>query len=109
QGARPGVTFPLADALAWLLGARQLVLDVVGAGWDAVPFLEDLAHVQAARAAGEVGRVCAELVFGYNAHAVWDERSCAGCYTSDELDDLEGIIPGMASGARVSGDILEEG
>ncbi len=37
-------------------------------------FLTDLCHVQSARAAGEVGRVCAELVFGYNRHPAWDYR-----------------------------------
>jgi len=30
-------------------------------------FLVDLCHVHSARAAGEVGRICAELVYGYNA------------------------------------------
>ena len=29
QSARQGVTFPLADALCWLLAARQFILDVV--------------------------------------------------------------------------------
>jgi hypothetical protein len=33
--------------------------------------------VQAARAAGEVGRICAELVFGYNRHPAWDTEGCA--------------------------------
>jgi alkylation response protein AidB-like acyl-CoA dehydrogenase len=75
---RQGVTFSLADALAWLLAARQLLLDVrelevKGAENPAmadglpglVSFYTDLGQVQCARAAGEVGRVCAELVFGY--------------------------------------------
>ena len=29
QSSRQGVTFPLADTLAWLLAARQQILDVV--------------------------------------------------------------------------------
>ena len=29
QSARQGVTFPLADALCWLLAARQFILDVI--------------------------------------------------------------------------------
>jgi len=81
QSARHGVTFPLADALCWLLAARFLILDVLeleekGASnptiAEALPglvaFYADLSHVQAARAAGEVGRICAELVFGYLSH-----------------------------------------
>ena len=36
-------------------------------------FFTDLCHVQSARAAGEVGRICAELVYGYNRHPAWDE------------------------------------
>ena len=78
---RQGVTFPLADALCWLLAARQFILDVIeletkGAANPAladglagtVDFFTDLCHVQSARAAGEVGRICAELVYGYNRH-----------------------------------------
>ena len=42
-----------------------------------LPFFTDLCHVQAARAAGEVGRICAELVFGYNRHPAWDDEGCA--------------------------------
>ena len=36
-------------------------------------FMSDLCHVQTARASGEVGRICAELVFGYNRHPAWDD------------------------------------
>ena len=77
----------MADALCWLLASRCQILDVLelearGAG-DAVvaeglpgtvQFLSDLCHVQAAQAAGEVSRICAELVFGYNRHPAWDEE-----------------------------------
>lgn len=75
---RQGVTFPLADALCWLLAARQLMLDVIELaekGQDnpaladglagTIAFYTDLCSVQVARAAGEVGRICAELVYGY--------------------------------------------
>ena len=54
-----------------------------------VAFLTDLCHVQAARAAGEVGRICAELVFGYNRHPAWDTEGCASCYQADDLDAME--------------------
>jgi alkylation response protein AidB-like acyl-CoA dehydrogenase len=110
QSARQGVTFPLADALCWLLSARCQILDAIelserGAGDPAVSeglsglvnFMTDLCHVQSARASGEVSRICAELVFGYNRHPAWDEAGYRGCYRQDEVESLEGIIPGIAS------------
>ena len=69
----------------------------------------DLCHLQSARAAGEVGRICAELVFGYNPHPAWTSESCNACYASDEVDALEGIIPGIASMARSVSDVTESG
>ena len=66
--SRQSVTFPLADALCWLLAARQFILDIIeledkGMANPAlaeglpgfVNFFTDLCHVQCARAAGEVG------------------------------------------------------
>jgi alkylation response protein AidB-like acyl-CoA dehydrogenase len=119
---RQGVTFPLADALCWLLAARQFILDVVEletkgpanpALAEGLPgmlaFFNDLCHVQSARAAGEIGRICAELVHGYNRHPAWDETSCHACYCAEELDSLEGIIPGIAGSARACSDVSEEG
>jgi alkylation response protein AidB-like acyl-CoA dehydrogenase len=119
--SRQGVTFPLADALCWLLAARQFILDVIeletkGAenpglaeGLAAtVSFFTDLCHVQSARAAGETGRICAELVHGYNRHPAWDDASCHACYCSEELDSLEGIIPGIAGAAGAVSDVTEE-
>jgi alkylation response protein AidB-like acyl-CoA dehydrogenase len=119
---RQGVTFPLADALCWILAARQFILDVlelerkgpenptVAEGLaGTLQFYCDLCHVQSARAAGEVGRICAELVFGYNRHPAWTGESCAACYLSDDLDALEGLIPGIASSARAYTDVTEPG
>jgi hypothetical protein len=113
QSNRQGVTFPLADALCWLLASRQQILDVINLETSAetnpsvaeelpgvLGFLTSLCHVQAARAAGEISRICADLVFGYNRHPEWDEAACAACYSASELDELEGVIPGIASGAR---------
>jgi hypothetical protein len=110
QSARQGVTFPLADALCWLLAARCQILDTIelerrGPSDPAVAeglaglvnFMTDLCHVQSARASGEVARICSELVFGYNRHPAWDEAGYRGCYQQDELDSLEGIIPGIGS------------
>ena len=115
QSSRHGVTFPLADALCWLLAARCQILDVLeleanaGQTVDAgtVQFLTDLCHVQSARAAGEAGRICAELVFGYNRHPAWDEQGCASCYHTEELEAMEGLIPGIASMARGYTDVIE--
>ena len=117
---RQGVTFPLADALCWILASRQFVLDLIElelkgpenpALTEGLPgtiqFLEDLAHVQAARAAGEVGRICAELVYGYQRHPAWDLGSCNSCYCAEELESLEGIIPGIDSMARSYSDVSE--
>jgi len=119
QGPRQGVNFPLSDALAWLMGARALVLDVVeladkgGANpvlaeglAGLVRFYEDLAHVHAARASGEVGRICAELVYGYSRHPVWGAEARKVCYDTTELEELEDLIPGIGSCAV---DVLGQG
>ncbi len=119
---RQGVTFPLTDALCWLLAARQFILDVIeletrGPSNSAVAdglegtvaFFTDLCHVQAARAAGEVGRISAEIVYGYNRHPAWTGESCHACYSAEDLDSLEGVIPGIASSARGVSDVTEEG
>ena len=115
QKARQGVTFPMADALCWLLSSRQLILDVleleekgpdnpvVAEGLEGLlNFYFDLCHVQAARAAGEAGRICAELVYGFNRHPAWD---AAACYCSEELDALESVMPGLAG---IAVDVIDE-
>ena len=79
---RQGVTFPMADALCWLLASVHQILDVLElaekgpenpALADALPgfvsFFTDLCCVQAARASGEAARVCAELIYGYSTQA----------------------------------------
>ncbi len=117
---RQGATFPMADALCWLLASYFQILDVVhlekreaeDARQDAslagyVQFFTDLCHVQSARAAGEVARICSELVFGYNRHPSW-EPDCGSCMGAGELDVLEGLIPGISVGVRMAGDVMEE-
>src|SRR5271157_2542363 len=112
QGTRQGVTFPLADALCWLLAARCQILDlleleskgpdnpvVAEALGGLLPFLSDLCHIQTARSASEVGRICATLVFGYNRHPAWDTEGYQGCSPADDLVELEGILPGIGGGA----------
>ncbi len=110
HGQRQGVTFPLADALCWLLASRAQILDVLElerrgpsdpvaaeglAG--TVQFLSDLCHTQAATAAGETSRICAELVFGYNAHPSWGEEEHRNCFSTAELEELEETMPGICA------------
>jgi alkylation response protein AidB-like acyl-CoA dehydrogenase len=122
QSSRQGVTFPLADALCWLLSARAQILDVlelekqgpanptVAEGLPGLlQFFTDLCHVQSAHAAGEVGRACAELVFGYNLHPAWETEGCASCYHAEDLEAMESLIPGIASLARGYTDVIETG
>ena len=70
-------------------------------------FFTDLCHVQAARAAGEVGRICAELVYGYQRHPRWAGECDDNCYEAEDLDALEAIMPGIASYGRGVGDTIE--
>ena len=70
-------------------------------------FATDLCHAHAARAAAAVGGVCAELVYGYRRHLAWDAEGCSTCYGAEALDELEGLIPGIASSARGCTDVVE--
>lgn len=119
---RQGVTFPLADALCWILATRQFILDVLEleshgrqnpALSEVLPglvaFYTDLVRVQSARAGGEVGRITAEIVHGYRRHPAWDDPECQCCYQADELETLEGLIPGIADTARAMADVAESG
>jgi hypothetical protein len=102
-GANEAVVDELAEAVCPLLAARCLALGVAN---EASPQLRrDLSHAFAARAAARAGAACAELVFGYRRHLAWDAEGCATCYGSDELDGLEGWIPGIAGGAGL--DVIE--
>jgi alkylation response protein AidB-like acyl-CoA dehydrogenase len=110
HGQRQGVTFALADALCWLVVSRCQILDVLElekhgaenaeaaeglAG--TVQFLSDLCHTQAAQAAGEVSRICAELVFGYTRHPAWDEAEHKNCFLAGELEEFESTMPGITA------------
>ena len=92
----------LGEILVPLIAARCLVLESLT---DTAK--QDLAHVYAARIAAGAGAQCAELVFGYRKHLTWDKAGCATCFAADDLDDLEAIMPGIASGARTTVDIIE--
>jgi alkylation response protein AidB-like acyl-CoA dehydrogenase len=110
HGQRQGVTFALADALCWLVASRAQILDVLeleakgpndpvaSEGLEGtVQFLSDLCHTQAAQAAGEVSRICAELVFGYNCHPSWDEEEHRSCFLASELEEFEETMPGISA------------
>ena len=119
---RQGVTFPMADALCWMISARSQVMDLLeldekGANNPALAeslpgtlaFLRDLCHVQVARAAGEAARICAELVFGYNQHPDWRRRRAARPVSAKlELDGLESYMPGIEGGALGRVDVLDK-
>jgi alkylation response protein AidB-like acyl-CoA dehydrogenase len=109
HGQRQGVTFPFSDALCWLMASRCQILDVLeleAKGPDdpvaaeglegTVQFLSDLCWVQAAAAAGEVSRICAELVFGYNGEA--DGNGSA------EFLQMQGKLTASLSGSRLAKD-----
>ncbi len=117
-GQRQGVMFPMADALAWLLGARQLILDTLElekkgpenptlaeglAG--VVNFYSDLSGVQSARAAGEVGKICADLIYGY--------QPSSGCCSTANAElkafaELRAKTDACFSGLRFSKDRAAE-
>jgi alkylation response protein AidB-like acyl-CoA dehydrogenase len=124
QSNRQGVTFPLTDALCWLIASRQQILDAVELGKTGaadpsvaeelpgtLAFLTDLCHVQAARAAGETGRICSELVFGYNAQPVSNESACACCQDTaadagglHDFTRLRTMLDGCLCGCRLAKD-----
>jgi hypothetical protein len=117
QSARQGVTFPLADALCWLLAARCQILDVLeldrrGAQDSSVAeglsglvnFLTDLCHVQTARAGGEAARICTELVFGYNRHPAWDGASCGASGGEGGAPAPTGTIPVISGSSKTDFD-----
>ena len=111
SGNRHGVVFPLADALCWLLASRQQILDLLeleARGPQHPPlaeglpglvnFFSDLASVQAASAAGESSRICAELVYGFNApcDATHGEGRCGGHGKHDGTGALAGALEPFA-------------
>lgn len=115
HGKRQGVSFPLADALGWLLAARFLFEDVAVLAAEApgspvlaeaapglAAFYADLACVQGARAAGEAARICAELVYGYGCAEV------AGGACVEEFARLRQGVDAALFGARLAKDRAAE-
>lgn len=117
---RQGVTFPMADALSWLVATRCQLMSVLELKEKGqanpsltdglqgfVNFFSDLCHVHTARASGEVGRICAELAFGYSHHPTWACPEEKNCFSGDYVDEVESLIPGFASGSREMKNVLE--
>jgi alkylation response protein AidB-like acyl-CoA dehydrogenase len=111
QSQRHGVLFPMADALCWLLAARSFISDVQElavkgpehpvVGSEIEGYLNtfmDLAHTQAASSVGEVGRISAELVYGYAASA--EQAGEAGA----EFQKRRARVDGALVGSRLAKD-----
>ncbi|MFW5490134.1 MAG: acyl-CoA dehydrogenase family protein [Desulfovibrio sp.] len=105
---RQGVTFPLADALCWLIAARFFIMDVrelqekgplnpvVAEGLEGtLAFFAGLAATQAARSAGESNRICAELYYGF-----LDQAPEA----ADQFDSLRAQADRAMAGVRLAKD-----
>ncbi len=109
EAASPEVIDELAEVLCPLLAARAFAFEVAASTGptDESKLRTDLCRVHAARTASSLSGICAEIVFGYRRHLVWDAEGCAACYAGEDLDDLEALIPGIASGARMSTDVVE--
>ncbi len=78
SSSRQSVTFPLTDALSWLLASYHQIVDIqelatngpqnpaLSEGLEGtLRFLRDLSGIQAARAVGEVRRLCNDLYRSY--------------------------------------------
>jgi hypothetical protein len=102
-------TGDLIDACCPLIAARAFVIQTASPQGDAAAreLGTNLCHVHVAHAAAATGALCAELVFGYRRHLVWDKEGCAACYGADEVDELEGFMPGIAGSARALGEVVE--
>ncbi len=111
RNQRQGVLFPLTDAIAWLVAARSFISDVrelaakgpdhpvLGADIDGyVNTFNDLCNIQSARAAGEVGRICAELFYGYLNSA--DETGAA----RSEFQALRNALDAALAGSKLAKD-----
>ena len=121
SGNRHGVVFPLVDALCWLLASHRQILDVlelqekgpanpvVAEGLEGtVAFLADLCAVQAASAAGESTRICAELVYGYKCADTCPADGCAHCAgataAAEEFARLRVRVDVCLAGSRLAKD-----
>jgi alkylation response protein AidB-like acyl-CoA dehydrogenase len=111
KNQRQGVLFPLTDAISWLVAARSLLADVrelalkgaehpvLSADIEGyVNTFSDLCCIQASRAAGEVGRICSELFYGYFNSA--DETGEA----QSEFQTLRAALDASLAGCKLARD-----
>jgi hypothetical protein len=117
HSSRQGVTFAMADALCWILGASCLIDDVreletkgaenpaLAEGFDGLKaFYQDLCCVQAARAAGETARICADLVFGHKPSQPCGADCCGADPALAPFEELRGRVERCLAGSRQAKD-----
>jgi hypothetical protein len=113
HGKRQGVTFPMADAISWLVSARSLLMDVkeikdsgptnpvLAENLDGIlDFYASMSFVQSARSAGEAARICAELVYGYTSEVDADKMQ--------EFELMRTAVDSAMAGARLAKDKASE-
>ena len=113
HGKRQGVTFPMADAISWLVSARSLIKDVqeikqsgpnnpvLAENLDGIlDFYAAMSFVQSARSAGEAARICAELVYGYTNEVDADKMQ--------EFELMRTAVDAAMAGARLAKDKASE-
>ena len=120
QSSRQGVTFPLADALCWLLASRCQILDVLElekkgprephgrrglAGTAGIPDRSVPRAVGPCR--GRSGTHLRRAGFRLQPPSGLGHGRLRSCYQAEDLDAMESLIPGIASLARGYSDVIE--
>jgi hypothetical protein len=101
QHATGSANFALANVLCRLLAARSQMLGVIELqkGRYDPAILSDLCHVHAAHTAGEVGRVCAEWVYGFHRDAAWEREA---------FREMQDLLDGSLTGSLAAKDRAAE-
>jgi alkylation response protein AidB-like acyl-CoA dehydrogenase len=114
--ARQGVTFAMADALADILAARALIVDVFTQQNDGfcsatdARILADLCTLAAGRAAGRVAQTCVGVYFGYaerfpiiaEAKSAFDDLQRNLCHSLNGTRDAQLRLALFLCGAKAS-------
>lgn len=103
---RQGVTFPFVDAFCWTIASYYLIKDIMQLQKhggenaviaeslnDYVEFFSNLSKNQVLRTAGEVSRVCWELVHGY---------ACESTEGLEQISDLRATLEKSVMGFRLA-------